>query len=77
MKDLQGGDAFTNAKILEDILAGREKGLKCDMVLLNAAAAMTCAGLAENLEDGLAKSREVIADGSAFERLRLLKEIAK
>jgi anthranilate phosphoribosyltransferase len=47
------------------------------MVLLNAAAAMACAGLANNLEDGLVKGREVIADGSAFERLRLLKESAK
>jgi anthranilate phosphoribosyltransferase len=77
VKDLQGGDAVANAKILEDILAGREKGVKCDMVLLNAAAAMACAGLANNLEDGLVKGREVIADGSAFERLRLLKESAK
>jgi anthranilate phosphoribosyltransferase len=62
---------------LEEILAGREKGVKRDMVLLNAAAAMTCAGLADNLEDGLMQGREVIADGSAFERLRLLKEISK
>jgi anthranilate phosphoribosyltransferase len=77
VKDLQGGDAVANAKILEDILAGREKGVKCDMVLLNAAAAMACAGLANNLEDGLVKGREVIADGSALERLRLLKESAK
>ncbi|MDA7860835.1 anthranilate phosphoribosyltransferase, partial [Akkermansiaceae bacterium] len=77
VKDLQGGDAVANAKILEDILAGREKGVKRDMVLLNAAAAMACAGLADNLEGGLAKGRKVIADGSAFERLRLLKEIAK
>jgi anthranilate phosphoribosyltransferase len=77
VKDLQGGDAVANAKILEEILAGREKGVKRDMVVLNAAAAMTCAGLVDNLEDGLMKGREVIADGSAFERLRLLKEISK
>ncbi len=74
---MQCGDSVSNAKKLEDTLSGREKGVKCDMVLLNAAAAMACAGLANNLEDGLVKGREVIADGSAFERLRLLKESAK
>jgi anthranilate phosphoribosyltransferase len=77
VQDLQGGDAAANAKILEDILAGREEGAKRDMVLLNAAAAMACAGLADNIEHGLTKGRELISDGSALERLHLLQECAK
>ncbi|MDF1712264.1 MAG: anthranilate phosphoribosyltransferase [Akkermansiaceae bacterium] len=77
LEDLQGGDALVNAGILEDVLAGREEGAKRDMVLFNAAAAMACAGLADNLEHGLKKGRELIADGSALERLRLLQECAR
>ena len=77
VQDLQGGDAAANAKILEDILAGREEGAKRDMVLLNAAAAMACAGLADNIEHGLTKGRELISNGSALERLHLFQECAK
>ncbi len=77
VEDLKGGDAVTNATILEDILSGKETGAKRDMVLLNAAAAMACAGLADHIEDGLVKGREVISDGGALARLRLLQECAK
>lgn len=77
VEDLQGGDARENAMILEDILSGKEEGAKRDMVLLNAAAAIACAGLADNIGDGLEKARELIKDGSALERLRLLQANAK
>jgi|TARA_B110000495_G_scaffold203420_1_gene227011 anthranilate phosphoribosyltransferase len=77
VEDLKGGDAAENAIILEDILSGRETGPKRDMVLLNAAAAMACAGLAAHIEDGLEIAREVITDGGALERLRLLQQHAK
>ncbi|MFT6238067.1 MAG: anthranilate phosphoribosyltransferase [Paracoccaceae bacterium] len=77
VEDLQGGDARENAGILEEILSGKEEGPKRDMVILNAAAAIACAGLADNIENGLGKAREVIKDGSALERLRLLQENAK
>jgi anthranilate phosphoribosyltransferase len=75
--DLQGGDAKVNAVILEAILSGKETGPKLDMVLLNAGAALACAGLSDHIGDGIEIAREVIADGSALERLRLLKKAAK
>ena len=77
VEDLQGGDAQVNAEILEGILSGRETGVKRDMVLLNAAGAMACAGLADHLEHGLEKAREVISDGSALERLKILQDYSK
>jgi anthranilate phosphoribosyltransferase len=77
VKDLQGGDAKANAAILEAILGGRETGPKLDMVLLNAGAALACAGLADNMAEGIEISREMIANGDALERLRLLKKAAK
>ncbi|MEI6676382.1 MAG: anthranilate phosphoribosyltransferase, partial [Verrucomicrobiota bacterium] len=75
--DLQGGDAKTNATILEAILAGHETGPKRDIVLLNAGVALACAGLADNIGDGIEVSREMITSGAALERLRRLKKAAK
>lgn len=74
---LQGGDARENAVILEAILSGEETGPKRDMVLLNAAAALACAGLADHIGDGIEIARETIRDGSALEKLRLLQRYAK
>lgn len=77
VSDLTGGDAATNAAILEAILGGRDTGPKRDMVLLNAGAALACAGLADNMGDGIEIARGVIADGSAAERLALLREASR
>ena len=74
LEDLQGGDAKTNAAILEAILSGKETGPKCDMVILNAAAALACAGLADHMGDAIGIAREAISGGAAIERLRLLQE---
>lgn len=76
VKDLQGGDAKVNAVILEEILSGKETGPKRDMVLMNAGAAIACAGLADNMGDGIELAREVVISGAANERLRLLRKAA-
>lgn len=74
---LQGGDAKTNAAILENILSGKDTGPKADIVLLNAAASIACAGLADHIGDALEIARETISSGSAMERLRLLQDTSK
>jgi anthranilate phosphoribosyltransferase len=74
--ELQGGDAKVNAVILESILAGRETGPKRDMVTMNAGAALACAGLADNMGDGINIAREMIDSGAALERLRMLQKAA-
>ena len=77
IEDLQGGDAQANAGILEAILAGRETGPKRDMVLMNAGAALACAGLADNMGDGIEISREMISSGAALEKLSLLRKASQ
>lgn len=72
ISDLQGGDAAANAEILTAILSGRETGPKRDIVLLNAAAALACAGLADHMGDGIGIAREAITSGAAAEKLRRL-----
>ena len=77
VEDLQGGDAKANAIILEAILAGRETGPKRDMVLMNSGAALACAGLADDMGDGIEISREMIASGAALQKLRLLQKASQ
>lgn len=77
VEELQGGDAKENALILEAILAGKETGPKRDMVLMNSGAALACAGLADNLGDGIEISREMISSGAALEKLRLLQKASQ
>ncbi len=77
VEELQGGDARANAVILQAILAGTETGPKRDMVLLNSGAALACAGLADNMGDGIEISREMIVSGAALERLRMLQKASQ
>lgn len=77
VEQLQGGDAKVNAEILEAILSGRETGPKRDMVVMNSGAALACAGLADDMGDGIEISLEMISSGAALDRLRRLQKAAK
>jgi len=77
VESLQGGDATYNAAILTGILAGEVTGPKRDMVAFNAGAAIACAGLADDLAEGIGLALSLISDGAALERLKLLQQHAK
>ena len=62
--DLVGGDAEHNAKVTGRVLAG-EPGAARDIVSLNAAAALTVAGIASDVPDGLQRAAESIDSGRA------------
>lgn len=64
LSDLAGGDAAENAAILRSILDG-EPGPRRDIALVNAAAAIVAAGLAEGFADGLEAAERSIDSGSA------------
>ncbi len=68
LEAIKGGDAEENARIIRRILDG-EKGACRDMVLLNAGAAMTTAGLDPDLSCGIRRAAEVIDSGKAREKL--------
>jgi len=63
-EDLAGGDAATNAGIARAVLSG-EKGPGRDIVCVNAAAALSAAGLADDIQDGLQRAAESIDSGKA------------
>ena len=69
IEDLQGGDGTVNAQITKDILSGKERGAKREIVLLNAGAALYIGGKAESIEEGIRIAGETIDSGKAMETL--------
>jgi anthranilate phosphoribosyltransferase len=65
---LKGGTAKKNAEILKSILGG-EQGVRRDIVLLNAGAALYAVGVAESIETGIALAAESIDSGVAAAKL--------
>jgi anthranilate phosphoribosyltransferase len=61
---LTGGDAAMNAACVESVLAG-DKGPHRDIALLNAAAALVVAGIAQDLSSGLEIGADAIESGRA------------
>ena len=77
LKELQGGDGAVNAQITKDILAGKEKGKKREIVLLNAGATLYVGGLADSIEDGIRMAAETIDSGKALQTLEALVAASK
>jgi anthranilate phosphoribosyltransferase len=69
LADLLGGDKIANAKIVREILSGKECGPKRDAVLLNAAAALFVAGKTKSLAEGWDLAGRAIDGGSATAKL--------
>ena len=63
LSTLEGGDATVNAAILTAVFAG-ETGPRRDVVLLNAAAVLTSAGLAQDIRDGVTVASATIDSGA-------------
>src|ERR1043166_1540706 len=70
LDDLRGDDAHEDAKTIEGIFSGQIAGAKRDMVIANAAAGFVVAGLARELNAGIALARKQIDSGRALEKLR-------
>jgi anthranilate phosphoribosyltransferase len=70
--ELRGGAPDENARVIRDVLSGREAGGRRDAVLLNAAGAIAAAGHAADLREGLERAREAVDSGAAAERLEQL-----
>jgi anthranilate phosphoribosyltransferase len=63
-RDLQGGDAGTNAAIVRGILLG-EQGPRRNVVLLNAGAALFVGGRASSVREGIEQAARAIDSGTA------------
>jgi anthranilate phosphoribosyltransferase len=76
LADLTGGSAEHNAGMIKAVLSGTNKDATRDIILLNAAAAIMVAGLADNLNDGFQKAALSVDSGQAFQCLEKLIEIS-
>ena len=65
LKELQGGDGKVNAQITKDILSGKEKGVKRNIVLLNAGATLYAGGMCSSIEEGIKLAEKTIDSGKA------------
>lgn len=72
LKDIKGGDAEDNARIIISILEGK-KGPCRDAVLLNAAYALVAADKAKDVKAGIKLAQGSIDSGAAMEKLSQLK----
>lgn len=67
-EDLRGGDRKENAKILLEILKGKEKGAKREIVILNAAAALVLGEKAKTLREGVELAAAILDKGLAYQK---------
>jgi anthranilate phosphoribosyltransferase len=75
LADVMGGDTETNCSQTLSVLSG-EPGARRDMVLMNSAAALVTAGLADGFAEGVSLAAKSIDSGAALARLRELQNIA-
>ncbi len=71
-EEIESLPAAQSAEVTRQILSGKLRDARYEMVLLNAGAAIYVSGKAASLEEGIAQAEESIKSGSALEKLRLL-----
>lgn len=75
LSEVAGGTAAENAEMVRSVLTG-DSGPRTDIVLLNAAAGMVVAGLADDIGVGVDLAREAISSGRAAAVLDRLVEVS-
>jgi len=77
LESVKGGDAAFNARELELLLEGHGNSAYRDIVVLNAAAALTVAGKAAALEDGARLANDALRNGGARAKLEQLRAVTQ
>jgi anthranilate phosphoribosyltransferase len=76
-EDLAGGDATANARALEAVLRGADRGPHRDALLLGAGLVLELTGRARGLRRGIAKAGRAIDSGAAAAVLDRLREFGR
>ncbi|HEX29330.1 TPA: anthranilate phosphoribosyltransferase, partial [Candidatus Poribacteria bacterium] len=69
LEEVAGGSPEFNARVIRDIFEGRDRGPRYNFLLLNSGAALYVGEMAESLEEGIERAREVIESGAAARKL--------
>src|SRR6202012_4790631 len=76
LESIRGGTPTENAGMIRGIFEG-ESGARRDVVVMNAAAALVAAGVAENFAEGARSARAAIDSGAAREKLAALVDFTR
>ncbi|MHC4088290.1 MAG: anthranilate phosphoribosyltransferase [Planctomycetota bacterium] len=76
IEELRVSDAKTSAKVIKNILSGKEKGPRKDIVILNAAAAIIAGNLADDFKSALGLAEASVSDGGASDCLEKLIKVS-
>jgi anthranilate synthase/phosphoribosyltransferase len=75
-EELAGGTVEENARILMDILEGKDAGPRSEVALINAAAVIYVGGATETLRAGLEAARDSLSSGKALIKLEALRKLS-
>lgn len=70
LQELVGGTPEENAQISKDILTGKEKGPKRDIVVMNAGMSLYLGKDGISLEEGIQMAQDILDSGKAYEKLQ-------
>jgi anthranilate phosphoribosyltransferase len=73
-EDLAGGDAPANARAIEEVFAGRDRGPHRDALVLGAGLTLDLAGRARGLRRGMEAARQALDSGAAAALLGRLRD---
>ncbi len=76
-KDLETRTPAENAAVANNILSGKERGPKKNVVLANAALGLLASGRAGNIREGTALARYSLESGKALDVLNMVKEMSR
>jgi len=76
LTDLKVADAQESLALIQSLLSGTEGGAS-DIVALNAGAAIYAANIASSLEEGVKIAQDVLASGTAAEKLKELAQVTQ
>jgi anthranilate phosphoribosyltransferase len=74
VEHIAGGTPQENAEDLKNILSGKEKGAKRDIILLNTGATLYAAEVVDSIQQGVEEAKEAVGTGKAEEKLEEMKK---
>ncbi|MFN4226781.1 MAG: anthranilate phosphoribosyltransferase [Candidatus Ratteibacteria bacterium] len=74
LQDIKGGSVKENAEILLNIIKGKEKGPKKDIVCLNTAFLLKATGRVKKIEEGIELSKEILTKGIPYNKFNEIVE---
>ncbi len=74
LEEIKGGSLKDNAEILLNIIKGKEKGAKCDIVCLNTSFLLKICKVVNNVEEGINLCKDVISKGIPYNKFNEILE---